>query len=84
MLFNEAGVTFWRRPLAVALLVAILLMVMVTAVSANSLNEPLTWVTICHVQPGQTEVAQTMSIYWSALDKCLSYFNDFVGACPLQ
>ena len=63
-------------------MVILLFLFLVTVVSANGLSEQLSWVTICHHPPGDPENAQTMVIYWSALDKCLSYFGDFMGACP--
>jgi len=79
---GRTRVMFWRRPLAIIVLVILLFMLLITAVSANGLSEELMWVTICHHPPGDPENAQTMVIYWSALDKCLSYFGDFMGACP--
>ncbi len=72
---------FWQRPLAPAILVIILFLLMVTAVSANSINEQLMWVTVCHHPPGHPEQPQTMIVYWSILDQCLSYFGDTIGSC---
>lgn len=79
---SEQSGKFWKRPLMLAVLVILLFLILVTAVSANSLNDPA-WVTICHHPPGHPEQAQTMVVYWSILDTCLSYFGDTMGACPL-
>lgn len=73
---------FWRRSPAIVAMAMLLFLVVMTAVSANMINEQLMWATVCHTPPGSPESAQTMVIYWSALDKCLSHFGDFMGACP--
>lgn len=78
---ERTRVWFWRRPLAATVLVTLLFLLLVTVVSANSASDQLMWVTVCH-NPLDPENAQTMVVYWSALDKCLSHFGDFLGACP--
>lgn len=69
-----------RRLSIIAAILAVMLIV--SAASANGLDERLLWVTICHTPPGEPENAHTMVIYWSALDKCLSHFGDVMGSCP--
>lgn len=69
---------FWRW----LFLVMLLVLVSTTVVSANSVTDQLTWVTVCHFPPpGKAEQAQTMVIYWSTLDEYLSYFGDWMGDC---
>lgn len=65
----------WWLLLATALVLG--LVITVSAQSPTASN----WVTVCHVPPGHPEAAQTMQITWSALDKCLSYFADYMGQC---
>jgi len=73
----------WRQLRSVTLVMMILLVLLLTtAASASAVNDQLMWVTVCHTQPGQAGNPQTMVLYWSALDKCLSSFNDFIGPCP--
>ena len=78
---RHTRIEFWRRPLLVGALAITLLLLLVTAVSANSINDQLMWITVCHTPLGDPDNAQTMVIYWSALDKCLSHFGDYIGAC---
>jgi hypothetical protein len=72
----------WWRLFMTTTLMLLLVLVMVTGASANQVPEDLMWVTVCHTPVDQSESAQTMVLYWSAVDKCLSTFNDFLGPCP--
>ena len=47
--------------------VFLLILLSVTSGTALAVDESLKWVTICHMQPGQTGESQTMVLYWSAL-----------------
>ncbi len=78
---SDKGVKFRRRLMALAVLVLLLFLLLINVNSANGMND-LMWVTVCHTPPGHPEQAQTMVVYWSALDKCLSFFGDTIGACP--
>jgi hypothetical protein len=72
---------FWRRPLITLVLIFVLSLLLTTAASANSPMEELQWVTICHKAPTMGDSPQTMTIYWSVLDTCLTEFDDYIGAC---
>lgn len=79
----SARIFSWRRVWTVLALLILFSLVLTTVVSANAIRyDEMMWTTICHSQPSQLDGPQTMVIYWSALDKCLSFFNDFIGACP--
>jgi hypothetical protein len=82
MSFGNVKSKMMRLPWTVALLVILLGLMLTNIVSANSLNDELMWITVCHTPPDNPEVSQTMVLYWSALDKCLSHFGDFIGSCP--
>ncbi len=78
-----AKVQSWRRVWTVLALLVLFSMIMTTVVSANAIGtEAVMWTTLCHFQPNQLETPQTMVIYWSALDKFLTVFTDFMGTCP--
>ena len=62
--------------------VFLLILLSTTAGSALAVDEGLQWATICHIQPGQSGEPQTMTLAWSAVDKCLSFFGDSIGPCP--
>ena len=66
------------------MLSAVFLLILLSATSGSALavDESLKWATICHWQPGQAGEPQTMVVYWSAVDKCLSFFGDTLGSCP--
>jgi hypothetical protein len=70
--------------LRLLVLMAVFLLILVSATSGTALavDESLKWATICHWQPGQTGPPQEMTLYWSAVDKCLSFFGDTFGPCP--
>ena len=80
---KSAYTIFWRRPLMTLVLVIVLSLLLTTAASAISPMEmeDLQWVTICHQAPTQGYIPQTMTIYWSVLDTCLTEFDDYIGAC---
>ncbi|GAB4434143.1 MAG: hypothetical protein Kow0031_15820 [Anaerolineae bacterium] len=73
----------WRRVGTVLVLLMLFSFILTSVVSANAIgNEAWMWSTVCHFQPNQLENPQTMVIYWSALDKFLTVFADFLGTCP--
>ncbi|MCG3208690.1 MAG: hypothetical protein FOGNACKC_02302 [Anaerolineae bacterium] len=63
------------------ILILLLALVQIAPVQAAGLDESVKWITICHGPVGQTTDSHTWTIYWSALDKYLSFFSDSIGAC---
>ncbi len=80
--FEKGKARWWLLLAAITVVIAVGL-ILATTTSADNAFDRLELVTICHVQPGQTGSPQTMTIYWSALDKCLSHFNDTIGPCTV-
>lgn len=78
-----AKIQSWRRVWTVLALLMLFSLIMTSVVSANAIgNEAVVWTTLCHFQPNQLDNPQTMVIYWSALDKFLTVFADYMGSCP--
>lgn len=82
MKFEDTRVKFLRKAWMIAILLILLGLMLTNLVSATSPNDELMWVTVCHIPPGHPEEARTTVVYWSALDKCLCYYNYFLGPCP--
>jgi hypothetical protein len=83
MKFRVTRVKFLRLFWTYAILLILLSLMLTSLVSANGPNEEMMWVTICYTPPGHPEDAQTMVVYWSALDKWLCCFDDLLlGPCP--
>jgi len=76
-------IVVWQNLRLLALTVVFLLILLsATSGSAQAVDESLKWATICHWAPGHIGQPQEMTLYWSAVDKCLSFFGDTFGPCP--
>ena len=82
MKFEDTRVKFLRKAWMITILLILLGLMLTNLVSANSIDEELLWVTICHIPPEHPEDAQTLVVYWSAFDKYLCHYNCILGPCP--